>query len=91
MKHTMTDTAIPKGKRAKSPAAARDLAKYSRQVSEPGEVRAGFPLPIGSHLHGAGANFALFSRHAERVWLEFFKKAHQRLYTAIYLFTVLQK
>jgi isoamylase len=72
MKQVTAAAAVPKGKRAKSPAAARDLAKYSRQVSEPGEVRAGFPLPVGSHLHGAGANFALFSRHAERVWLEFF-------------------
>jgi isoamylase len=30
---------------------------------------AGSPLPHGVHLHKGGVNFALFSRHAARVWL----------------------
>ena len=32
----------------------------------------GFPLPLGANTWGDGVNFALFSRHATRVWLEFF-------------------
>ena len=37
-----------------------------------GEVRAGSPLPFGTHQHGEGVNFALFSRHATRVVLELY-------------------
>jgi len=32
----------------------------------------GLPLPLGVHLRENGSNFALFSRHAETVWLELF-------------------
>jgi pullulanase/glycogen debranching enzyme len=35
----------------------------------------GFPLPLGSYLWGGGINFAVFSRHAERIWLELFERA----------------
>lgn len=32
----------------------------------------GAALPLGVHLHGDGANFAVFTRHAVQVWLEFY-------------------
>jgi len=41
--------------------------------SERGEVRTGTPLPWGAHQRGDGVNFALFSRHATRVRLEFYQ------------------
>jgi isoamylase len=46
--------------------------RYAQDVSESGGIRAGTPLPLGAHQQGDGANFALFSRHATRVWLDFF-------------------
>lgn len=33
----------------------------------------GFPLPLGTYAWGGGINFALFSRHATRVWLELYE------------------
>jgi isoamylase len=42
-------------------------------LCESGEVRAGDPLPWGPHPHGDGVNFALFSRNATRVRLEFYQ------------------
>jgi isoamylase len=50
----------------------RDLAEHVNEVCESGEVRAGKPLPWGAHPIGDGVNFALFSRHATRVRLEFY-------------------
>ncbi|MGB9505387.1 MAG: glycogen debranching protein GlgX, partial [Candidatus Acidiferrum sp.] len=38
-------------------------------------VRPGFPIPFGVHPYGEGVNFALFSRHATRVLLEFYESA----------------
>jgi len=35
----------------------------------------GFPMPLGPNPWGGGTNFAVFSRHATRVWLELFKNA----------------
>jgi glycogen operon protein len=35
-------------------------------------VRSGVPFPLGAHPRGSGVNFALFSRHAEGVCLQFF-------------------
>ncbi len=35
-------------------------------------VKPGRPLPLGVRVDDAGANFSLFSRHATRVWLEFY-------------------
>jgi isoamylase len=32
----------------------------------------GYALPLGASLHKSGANFAIFSRHASRVWLLLF-------------------
>jgi isoamylase len=37
---------------------------------------AGSPLPHGVQLHKGGVNFALFSRHAVRVWLLLFEDIH---------------
>lgn len=42
-------------------------------LCESGEVRAGNPLPFGAHPHGDGVNFALFSRYASSVRLEFYQ------------------
>jgi isoamylase len=52
--------------------AHRTFSDYVRDVSESSGVRAGTPLPLGTHQQGDGANFALFSRHATRIWLDFF-------------------
>ncbi|NOZ70832.1 MAG: glycogen debranching enzyme, partial [Chloroflexi bacterium] len=40
-----------------------------------GRIRRGSPLPLGVRLRGDGANFAIFSRNASRVWLEFYDNA----------------
>jgi isoamylase len=50
------------------------LHGYLRQISERAEVREGVPLPMGTHENGAGVNFAFFSRHASRVWLQLFER-----------------
>jgi isoamylase len=50
----------------------RPLHDYLAEVCECTEVRAGVPLPIGTHEYGRGVNFAFFSRHASRVRLELF-------------------
>ena len=42
------------------------------RISNPVEIRAGSPLPLGTLETGGGANFAIFSRYANRVRLEFF-------------------
>ena len=36
------------------------------------QLESGLPLPLGVHFRDAGANFAVFSRHATQVWLELF-------------------
>ena len=35
----------------------------------------GFPLPLGTYPREGGVNFALFSRHAARIWLELYDAA----------------
>jgi glycogen operon protein len=45
------------------------------EVCETDAVRAGFPLPLGAYEFEGGVNFALFSRDATRVRLEFFAAA----------------
>ncbi|MCD6291502.1 MAG: glycogen debranching protein GlgX [Anaerolineae bacterium] len=52
----------------------RRLSDYLQDTSETGDVRVGIPLPLGAHRLGDGANFAIFSRHATRVYLEFFDR-----------------
>jgi isoamylase len=41
---------------------------------ETGEIRSGRPLPWGARRIGDGVNFAIFSRHATTVQLEFYAK-----------------
>jgi glycogen operon protein len=36
------------------------------------QTSTGLPLPLGVHLREDGSNFALFSRHAQTVWLELY-------------------
>jgi isoamylase len=50
----------------------RELSQYLQDISEPSHVRAGVPLPLGTHQRGDGANFAIFSRNATQVRLELF-------------------
>ncbi|HVC21068.1 MAG TPA: glycogen debranching protein GlgX [Vicinamibacterales bacterium] len=56
-------------------AARRSFVDYLIAVSERTAVRDGRPSPFGAHAHGAGVNFAVFSRHATRVQLELFDRA----------------
>jgi glycogen operon protein len=50
----------------------RELHDYISEVSERADVRAGCPLPLGTHERKGGVNFAIFSRDASRVRLELF-------------------
>jgi len=50
----------------------RELHDYIAEISEHADVRAGSPLPLGIQERGGGVNFAIFSRSASRVRLEFF-------------------
>ena len=50
----------------------RELHDYISDISEHADVRAGFPMPLGIQERGGGVNFAIFSRSASRVRLEFF-------------------
>jgi glycogen operon protein len=49
-----------------------NLPDYISKISEHADVRAGSPMPLGAHENGGGVNFAIFSRYASRVRLEFF-------------------
>lgn len=42
-------------------------------------MRPGLPLPLGAYLSGEGVQFAVFSRHASRVWLLLFFQADDPL------------
>ena len=48
------------------------------EAPERPEVRAGCPLPLGTHESGGGVNFALFSRDATHVRLELFHHPEDR-------------
>jgi glycogen operon protein len=50
----------------------RGLRDYISDVSESSDVREGSPLPLGTEEKGGGVNFAIFSRYASHVRLEFF-------------------
>jgi isoamylase len=52
-----------------------EFAEYVRHVSESADVRTGSPLPLGAHPWNDGANFAVFSRNANQIWLELFDRA----------------
>jgi glycogen operon protein len=49
-----------------------NLPDYISKISEHADVRAGSPMPLGAHESDDGVNFAIFSRYASRVRLEFF-------------------
>ena len=50
----------------------RVFPEYLKEVSETGDVRGGWPLPLGAHRQADGVNFALFSCHATGGQIEFF-------------------
>ncbi|MEO6787720.1 MAG: alpha-amylase family glycosyl hydrolase, partial [Chthoniobacteraceae bacterium] len=50
----------------------REAHGHSSGISERAEVQAGSPMPLGIHEMDGGVNFAIFSRYASRVRLEFF-------------------
>jgi glycogen operon protein len=50
----------------------RELRDYISDTSEHADVRAGSPMPLGAHESDDGVNFAIFSRYASHVRLEFF-------------------
>mgnify|MGYP006284802535 CR=1 FL=1 len=54
---------------------SREFPEYLSDVSETGDLRAGAPLPLGVHREDDGVNFAIFSRHATGVRLEFYDHA----------------
>ena len=49
-----------------------ELHDYISEISERADVRVGSPLPLETQEMGGGVNFAIFSRYAGRVRLEFF-------------------
>jgi isoamylase len=51
-----------------------EFAEYVRQVSESADEQMGSPLPLGAQPWNGGANFAVFSRNAELIWLELFDR-----------------
>ncbi len=64
-------------RRARAPdaPAAPAPAPSASPAASPGRVEVGAPLPLGAHETRGGANFALFSRSATRVRLEFFDRS----------------
>jgi len=44
------------------------------RLCEVQSIRSGVPLPLGASVKGAGVNFAIFSRHATGVRLDFFDR-----------------
>ena len=50
----------------------RELGDYISETSERDDVRSGSPVPFGTQEIDGGVNFAIFSRYASRVRLEFF-------------------
>jgi glycogen operon protein len=51
---------------------SHDLHDYILEISARTGVQVGSPLPFGTQDTGGGVNFAIFSRDATRVRLEFF-------------------
>lgn len=52
--------------------AQRELRDYISETSEPADVRAVSPLPLGTQETGGGVNFSILNRYASRVRLELF-------------------
>jgi isoamylase len=63
--------------------AKRAFSEYLRDVSDSSQVRAGTPLPLGVQQRGDGVNFALFSRHAAHIRLEFFDQPEDKTPTSV--------
>jgi hypothetical protein len=53
----------------------RPFREYLAEVIEVADLRCGIASPLGAHEFEGGVNFALFSRDATRVQLEFFAQA----------------
>jgi isoamylase len=53
---------------------ASDFFRSEPSQAEVQSVRSGVPFPLGAHLRGSGVNFAIFSRHAIGVRLDFFDR-----------------
>ena len=62
----------PLARPEKHPPEERPLEAVLASVLETGVVRTGWPLPLGVQREGERANFAIFSRHATRLWLELY-------------------
>lgn len=45
------------------------------RADTPPNTEVGIPLPLGTHAWRGGTNFAVFSRHATRLWLELYDDA----------------
>ncbi len=60
-----------------SPNSVRAALPAPRSEDSP-PTDTGFPLPLGTYTWGSGTNFAVFSRHATRLWLELFTNAEDR-------------
>ena len=50
----------------------RAYRAFAAGFLETGTVRVGRPLPLGIEKRDGGINFAVFSRHAEQIWLEIY-------------------
>jgi len=57
----------------------RELHDSRSKTSEHADVRARSPLALGTHETGGGVNFALFSRYASRIRLEFFNHSEDAM------------
>ncbi|MCC7424376.1 MAG: hypothetical protein IT428_29255, partial [Planctomycetaceae bacterium] len=72
----LTGAAVPNGTLEASAARASEtqLDELERLLTlcEVQSIRSGTPFPLGAQPRGNGVNFALFSRHAEGVCLQFF-------------------
>jgi glycogen operon protein len=60
---------------ARAPTTERPFAEYLAEMTEVADVRRGIPSPLGAREFEGGVNFALFSRDATQVQLEFFAQA----------------
>jgi hypothetical protein len=66
---------ISRTSRPDAPSAER-LAELEHLLAlcEVQSVRSGVPFPLGAHFRGSGVNFAIFSRHATGIRLDFFDR-----------------
>jgi glycogen operon protein len=69
-------------------ARTKQLDELERLLSlcEVQSIRSGTPLPLGASARGNGVNFAIFSRHATGVRLDFFDRVEGSVPTRSILF-----